>query len=174
MYGTRPQYRHRFSKEEDEQLLELASVYANNNSIIWENVASHMKNRSPRQCRERFNNYLTKKTRKGNWTNEEDELIIYMFNIYGPKWVLIASYFDGRSNIDIKNRYAKLMRNKKDILIKNEENYKNSSAPNNYIQVSSSNFYETIFLVNNENQYVIPNVKIKPVLVRPIVYRYLI
>lgn len=106
-------YRHRFSKEEDDKLLILVNNFENKDLINWNRVASKMQDRTPRQCRERYLNYLMEKNKKGDWSKEEDELILSLYNQIGPKWAKMTSYFNKRSNIDIKNRYSTLIRRKK-------------------------------------------------------------
>lgn len=103
-------YRRRFSKEEDDKMLMLIDKYEDKNFINWNRVASKMQNRTSRQCRERYLNYLVEKSKKGGWTQEEDELIFTLYNRMGPKWSKMTSFFDKRSNIDLKNRFSTLMR----------------------------------------------------------------
>lgn len=109
-YEYPKRFRHRFSKDEDERLLNLVRNYETNDLINWSEVASNLENRNSRQCRERYYNYLLEKTKKGDWSKEEDDLILFLYDKFGPNWVKMSSYFNDRSNIDIKNHFSSIMR----------------------------------------------------------------
>ena len=96
-----------FTQEEDTQLKALVQQYGDNN---WAIVASHMDNRTTRQCRERYRHYLSPSIINGEWTEEEDKLLIAKYSEYGPRWVSIAQFFKTRTDINIKNRWIVLMR----------------------------------------------------------------
>ncbi|OHT04339.1 hypothetical protein TRFO_28164 [Tritrichomonas foetus] len=81
--------RNRFSKEEDEQLKALVGQY---DEPDWKKIASCLKSRSPRQCRERYNNYLRPDLINGPWSPEEEDLLIEKYEKYGPKWSTIVKY----------------------------------------------------------------------------------
>ena len=55
--------RHKFTKAEDDLLKQLVLKYGETN---WMAVAAQMKTRTPRQCRERYKNYLSDKI-KNSW-----------------------------------------------------------------------------------------------------------
>lgn len=79
----------------------------------WALIASKVKGRSTRQCRERYKNYLSPSINNSPWTQEEEELLYEKYSIYGPKWKLIADFFKNRTDINIKNHWLKLERQKK-------------------------------------------------------------
>ena len=54
-------------------------------------------NRTGKQCRERFKSHLAPKLKKGDWTPEEDKIIIDMKNKLGNYWARIALLLPGRS-----------------------------------------------------------------------------
>ena len=91
-----------FSQEEDKKLKELANKYGKNN---WSTISTFMNGRTPKQCRDRYCNYLTPGNFTGQWSNEEDELIIKLYREYGPKWSIIKKSFPCRSSNSIKNRW---------------------------------------------------------------------
>jgi hypothetical protein len=97
-----------FSRVEDCALWRLVQEFGENN---WRPVADQMQGRSPRQCRERWRNYLSPNLRKEEWCTEEDATLIAEFERLGPRWTLIAKAFRGRSDIAIKNRWKLLVRN---------------------------------------------------------------
>lgn len=90
-----------FKREEDVRLFELVDRFGTHH---WHEIASQMRSRSARQCRERYTNYLDPSLKHGNWTVEEDEKIISLLELYGPKWSLISKSFTNRSACDLRNR----------------------------------------------------------------------
>lgn len=91
-----------FSPNEDKLLLLLVNKYGRKN---WVKISSYFSDRSARQCRERFNIYLSPEIRHDDWTTEEDELLQELVETHGKKWAEIALSFQGRSANSIKNRY---------------------------------------------------------------------
>jgi hypothetical protein len=57
------------------------------------------------QCRERWSNYLSPNIRSDPWTEAEDRLVVEKMNEDHFSWSLIAPFFNGRSDNDIKNRW---------------------------------------------------------------------
>ncbi|KAK8884854.1 hypothetical protein M9Y10_043975 [Tritrichomonas musculus] len=98
----------KWSKEEDEKLKKLVEEFGVND---WRHLAKKMEGRNSRQCRERYQYYLNPSLIRGQWTREEDELIISLRNNLGPQWMKISKYFEHRTDAMIKNRYNSLIRN---------------------------------------------------------------
>jgi hypothetical protein len=69
-----------------------------------------MGSRNSRQCRERWCNYLNPELRTEAWTSEEDKLLEEKFMEFGGKWNTIAQFFNGRSDLAIRNRMQVLER----------------------------------------------------------------
>ncbi|GAA0155787.1 DNA-binding transcription factor [Lithospermum erythrorhizon] len=59
--------------------------------------------RCGKSCRLRWINYLRPDLKRGNFTEEEDELIINLHSLLGNKWSLIATRLPGRTDNEIKN-----------------------------------------------------------------------
>lgn len=95
--------RQKFTAEEDSRLIELVRIHGNR---AWKKIASIMKTRTTRQCRERYINYLSPDVTNGPWSVQEDSLLIEKVHEMGPKWSKIAKFFQNRSDVNIKNRYA--------------------------------------------------------------------
>ncbi|KAK8845121.1 hypothetical protein M9Y10_021302 [Tritrichomonas musculus] len=91
-----------FSVDEDNKLKKLVEKYGKQN---WNSISSFMSNRTAKQCRDRYCNYLNPGIFHGEWANEEDELLIKLFNEKGPKWSCIQKFFPYRSTNSIKNRW---------------------------------------------------------------------
>lgn len=99
----------RFSREEDEQIKNLVQTFGSKN---WSLIASFMNRRNAKQCRDRYFNYLIPGFFKGEWTKEEDELLVKLYNEYGPKWSLMQKRFSNRSTNSIKNRSTNSIKNR--------------------------------------------------------------
>lgn len=98
--------RHRFSAEEDRLLRELVAALGTQS---WKEVAARMGGRSSRQCRERYKNYLSDSARNGPWSAEEEALLEEKYNKYGPRWSMIAGFFDSRSDANVKNHWTNIV-----------------------------------------------------------------
>lgn len=112
--------RTRWSKEDDEYLLQIYDSMDNNMPDFWSEVARKMRNppRNARQCRERFNRYLRPGLDlKREWTEDEDKIIIMAIRKYGHKFEAIAKLFptlEGRTGETVKNRWKWLSKRVKD------------------------------------------------------------
>jgi hypothetical protein len=93
--------------EEDQKLTEWVR---NNGPYNWAKCSSIILGRSGKQCRERWFNSLSPGIKKGNWSVQEDYLIFKLYNEHGSKWAKIASFFDGRTENSIKNRFYSTLR----------------------------------------------------------------
>ncbi|MDR0633188.1 MAG: hypothetical protein LBF84_03565 [Holosporales bacterium] len=93
--------KNKFTEEEDRRLAWLVVQHGNN---AWDVVARQMEGRTTRQCRERWNNYLSPTVQNVPWTNGEDSLLMTHFMRWGPKWAAIASFIPGRTSQSVKNR----------------------------------------------------------------------
>ncbi|MDR2412573.1 MAG: hypothetical protein LBD66_03135 [Holosporales bacterium] len=97
-------YRRSFSPEEDAQLVQLVSDGLRD----WRVIAQRVKARNARQCRERYNNYLSPEAREANsrlWTEGECLSLIRLYEQLGPRWSQIAQLLSGRMPIDVRNKF---------------------------------------------------------------------
>lgn len=92
----------KYSPEEDQKLLSLVNKYGTQS---WSQIAGAM-NRTTRQVRERFQNYVNPKWNRGTWTDDEDNLLVELFHEYGPHWSLMVNRLKDRSDVSIKNRWT--------------------------------------------------------------------
>jgi hypothetical protein len=98
-----------FRKEEDDMIMQMVNESAG--CLCWEYIAGALKNRSARQCRERYCQYLRyPDLNTETWTAEEDVVLIEQVHAQGQKWRAIAPFFTGRSPVMVKNRWASLKR----------------------------------------------------------------
>jgi hypothetical protein len=97
--------RHKFLPAEDEMLRKLVEKYGETN---WNLISSFMDRRNARQCRERYKIYLSPSVRNTPWTPEEEEQLTQKVKEFGPKWSLIAGFFEARSDVNVKNHWASM------------------------------------------------------------------
>nr|AFK35838.1 unknown [Lotus japonicus] len=60
-------------------------------------------NRCRKSCRLRWLNYLRPNIRRGNFTDEEVDMIVKLHKLLGNRWSLIAGRLAGRTANDVKN-----------------------------------------------------------------------
>lgn len=95
--------RGRWSKEEDEKLKELVAIHGENN---WQLVANDFADRCGVQCQQRWDKVVNPSLVKGPWTKEEDEKVVELVKLYGPKrWTLIARHLKGRIGKQCRERW---------------------------------------------------------------------
>ena len=75
----------------------------------WAKCAKLIKCRTGKQCREHWKNKLNEDIKKGQWTPEDDLLILKFYNKY-QSWKQIIPIFDSRTENSIKNRFFSLLR----------------------------------------------------------------
>jgi hypothetical protein len=80
--------KNRWSAGEDSMLAQLVEK-CNSTRTKWTELSCQMENRTPKQCRKRYNNSLKPDGKKGQWTEEEDENIFRLE--FGNKWSKISS-----------------------------------------------------------------------------------
>ncbi|PWZ41623.1 Transcription factor MYB30 [Zea mays] len=59
--------------------------------------------RCSKSCRLRWTNYLRPGIRRGNFTEQEEKLIVHLQALLGNRWAAIASYLPERTDNDVKN-----------------------------------------------------------------------
>jgi hypothetical protein len=101
--------RRQFSEQEDMMIRELVAEVGEDD---WPAISEHFQGRTPRQCKERWNHYLSPQVIHDKWSVEEDDLLNELVNQRGKKWKAFEHFFSGRTDINLKNRYNVLIRRK--------------------------------------------------------------
>ncbi|VFQ92196.1 unnamed protein product [Cuscuta campestris] len=99
-----------WTKDEDERLVAYIKAHGEGCWRSLPKAAGLL--RCGKSCRLRWINYLRPDLKRGNFTPEEDELIIKLHSILGNKWSLIAGRLPGRTDNEIKNYWNTHIRRK--------------------------------------------------------------
>jgi hypothetical protein len=100
-------FKRKFTPAEDIRLISAVEAYGFKN---WASVSVMMHPRTPRQCRERWTNYLNPKLINDPWTSEEECLLVQKVGEFGTKWKAVGSFFANRSRNQIQNHWKIIQR----------------------------------------------------------------
>ena len=143
----------KFTPEEDARLVQLVRQYGTKD---WTNIAIHMGTRNPRQCRERWSNYVNPNLRTDPWTEEEDALLEEKFKEFGGKWNKIAKFFTNRSDNSLRNRWMMIVRRK------SKPNIASFSPPNTPASVEATTVAANRRTIEGQTVTETPTVEIRP------------
>ncbi|KAL8027855.1 hypothetical protein ABFS82_14G121200 [Erythranthe guttata] len=99
-----------WTKEEDDRLVSYIRAHGEGCWRSLPKAAGLL--RCGKSCRLRWINYLRPDLKRGNFTQDEDELIIKLHSLLGNKWSLIAGRLPGRTDNEIKNYWNTHIRRK--------------------------------------------------------------
>lgn len=97
----------KFSREEDQKLSRLVAIHGTSD---WVKISTEMGSRNPRQCRDRWKNYVSPSVRLDKWSREDDILLLQRVSDIGNSWYTLAKLFPGRSVNNVRNRWLVLTR----------------------------------------------------------------
>jgi hypothetical protein len=101
----------KFTAEEDVLLNQAVSALGAGD---WKAISKRVATRNPRQCRERWKNYLNPDVASNiPWTKAEDDALLLKYQEIGPRWTTLASFFPARSTNHVKNRYHAITNTKR-------------------------------------------------------------
>ena len=118
MQTSKPHY-HKWTKEEDQKLEAAIAGYIYEQThrpitvgnFSWQRikVLSGLTELTERQLCDRYKSHLSNDGKKG-FTEEEDQLLHRLYNIFGPAWKKMEKYLPGKSNDMLRKRYDYLKR----------------------------------------------------------------
>jgi len=115
----------RWSKEEDIQLTLMVNFFGRS----WNMIAKIMKNRSNKQIKSRYDEYIRPDLIKTPFSKEEDLLILELYNKFSNQWAKFQKYMPNRSQRKIKLRYEALLNTSFYKFYSNLSQIKNSENP---------------------------------------------
>ena len=92
---------------EDNQLRRLVDELGHRK---WSFIASKMHGRRGKQCRDRWLNHLKPDIRRGEWTAEEERILVEGHRMLGTRWAALAKLLPGRPENAIKNHWHATLR----------------------------------------------------------------
>ncbi|RYY87959.1 hypothetical protein EON63_03140 [archaeon] len=95
-----------WSTEEDAQLVSLVQQHGGK----WTLVAQYMDGRHANHCRQRYSYKLNPELNHGDWSAQEDEIVLDRKNNFNMTWREIAVLLPGRCCAQVKQRYSILAR----------------------------------------------------------------
>lgn len=102
-------HKRKYFSKTDDQLLTKAVI--KKKKVSWNEVARYVPGKTPKQCRDRWTNYLQPSLSFDPWTDSDDQLLVSLVNKYGTHWSKMRLYFKNRSTNAIKNRWRFLIKN---------------------------------------------------------------
>lgn len=87
----------------------IKTLYDNDGLRDWNEIAEKVPGRTAKQCRDRYQNYLSAGITNKPWTDEEDQILREKVREIGNKWKEISAFLPGRGSNNIKNRWHKVI-----------------------------------------------------------------
>jgi hypothetical protein len=105
----------------------------------WSLIAMLMENRNERQCKERWENYLSPKVNQSIWSQNEDQMLVQKAKEIGKKWVCISSLFSNRTDIQCKNRWNFLVSHQTQPAL----DFENQKVEQNFVEIDDFRQFPT-------------------------------
>ncbi|KAL2333247.1 hypothetical protein Fmac_014460 [Flemingia macrophylla] len=99
-----------WSKQEDQKLVDYIQTHGAGRWCSLPKAAGL--HRCGKSCRLRWINYLRPNIKRGNFAQDEEDLIIKLHALLGNRWSLIAGRLPGRTDNEVKNYWNSHIRRK--------------------------------------------------------------
>ncbi|KAI9073289.1 hypothetical protein K1719_044752 [Acacia pycnantha] len=99
-----------WSKQEDQKLIDYINKHGEGCWRTLPPAAGLL--RCGKSCRLRWINYLRPELKRGNFAEDEEDLIIKLHALLGNRWSLIAGRLPGRTDNEVKNYWNSHLRKK--------------------------------------------------------------
>jgi len=126
-------YKGKWTKDEDEKLKKLVEKHGKK----WKFISTLLGNRSNKQVRNRFIDYLDEKILSTKFTKFEDKSIFEIYLEHGLNRNIFLEKINGRSFRQIRNRVTYLLKKVKKSI--NDKTYKNKNENNS--SIANNNIY---------------------------------
>ncbi|KAL5755589.1 hypothetical protein ACOSQ2_020335 [Xanthoceras sorbifolium] len=128
-----------WTADEDRKLAEVIAIHGPKK---WKTIAVKAGlNRCGKSCRLRWMNYLRPNIKRGNISDQEEDLILRLHKLLGNRWSLIAGRLPGRTDNEIKNYWNSHLSKKI-----------NNQKPENNKQIGTSTRRETAAMEKQESK----------------------
>jgi pre-mRNA-splicing factor CDC5/CEF1 len=108
--ALRPARIKRWAPGEDAVLQRAVTLVPRDTLRRWTRIAERVPDRTAKQCRARWTEYLDPVRESRAWTEEDSDLLHFLVRTVGKAWSRLAPRFLGRTPNDLKNRFARIAR----------------------------------------------------------------
>ncbi|XP_031259369.1 transcription factor MYB3-like [Pistacia vera] len=115
-----------WSKEEDRKLIDYVTKHGEGKWRSLPQAAGLL--RCGKSCRLRWINYLRPDLKRGNFGEDEEDLIVKLHALLGNRWSLIAGRLPGRTDNEVKNYWNSHLRRKLVSMGINPDNHRINSV----------------------------------------------